>query len=65
MIFRKDEWALRRTDWRYDGSWQSESGRGVDFQSPVLWQTAVLFDEAPRRGFMTIEFLLEGLSLGE
>ena len=44
MIFRKDEWALRRLDGRYDSLWQTLNECGVDFhfQSPLLWQESAL-----------------------
>ena len=51
MILRKDESSRRRIDWRYDGL----SGYQT-VPSPVL--------RLPGRGFMTVEFLLEDLSLG-
>lgn len=49
MIFRKDEWALRRVDGRCDSLWQSLSG-WMSTSSLLSWDKSQssLVDETPR-----------------
>ena len=66
MVSRKDDCALRRTGARYGGLRRSMSGCGVSFKSPLLGRVDLpQLMTSPGRGFMTVEFLSENLSLNK
>lgn len=65
VIFRRNEWDLRRIGERYNSLWQSLLG--------MMWTSSLLscdknqsslVEKTLGKGFMTTEFLLEDLSLG-